>query len=203
MHECLVWEELFCWSANFASVGTLARRKADSVGKGGSITGSKRPKKADASPCEQGYNTADENDENGRSQKEKKALQKRRKIKERGVVKLAGEELDDGGDELPDVDLPGKEEDEEDEEDDYEQSGSSSGSESEEDEPPKKATQNKRQKTTGGSKQIVPFNGVGSSAGTHGSTYLERSAARSMERNYRKSEDGEVEEIGGKSNLRP
>jgi hypothetical protein len=173
----------------------MARRKADSVGKGGSITGSKRPKKADASPREQGYNTADENDENGRSQKEKKALQKQRKIKERGVVKLAGEELDDGGDELPDV------EDEEDEEDDYEQSGSSSGSESEEDEPPKKGTQNKRQKTTGGWKQIVPFNGVGSSAGTHGSTYLERSAARSMERNYRKSEDGEVEEIGGKSNL--
>jgi hypothetical protein len=74
-------------------------------------------------------------------------------------------------------------------------------SESEEDEPPKKATQDKRQKTTGGSKQIVPFNGGGSSAGTHGSTYLERSAARSMERNYRKSEDGEVEEISGKSSL--
>jgi hypothetical protein len=56
-------------------------------------------------------------------------------------------------------------------------------------------------KTTGGSKQIVPFNGGGSSAGTHGSTYLELSAARSMERNYRKFEDGEVEEIGGKSSL--
>jgi hypothetical protein len=176
----------------------MARRKADSLGKGGSLTGSKRPKKADASPREQGYNTADENYENGRFQKDKKALQKRRKIKERGVVKPAGEELDDGGDELPDIDLPGKEEDEE---DDYEQSGSSSGSESEEDEPPKKATQDKRQKTTGGLKQIGPFNGVGSSAGTHGSTYLERSAARSMERNYRKSKDGDVEEIGDKSNL--
>jgi hypothetical protein len=176
----------------------MARRKADSQGKGGSLTGSKRPRKPDASPRVQGYETADENDENGRSQKEKKALEKRRKIKERGVVKKAGEELDDGGGGVPDIEVPGEEEDKE---DDYEQFGSSSGSESEEDEPPKKASQDKRQKTTGGSKQIVPFNGVGSSAGTHGSTYLERSAARSMERNYRKSEDGEVEEIGGKSNL--
>jgi hypothetical protein len=177
----------------------MARRKADYQGKGGSLTGSKRPRKPDASPRQQGYATADENDENGRSQKEKIALEKRRNIKERGVLKKAGEELDDGGDGVPDLqDLSGEEDDEE---DDYEQSGSSSGSESEEDEPPRKATQDKRQKTTGGSKQIVPFNGGGSSVGTHGSTYLKRSVARSMERNYRKSEAGEVEEIGGKSSL--
>jgi hypothetical protein len=177
----------------------MARRKADYQAKGGSLTGSKRLRKPDASPRQQGYATAGENDENGRSQKEKIALEKRRNIKERGVLKKAGEELDDGGDGVPDLqDLPGEEDDEE---DDYEQSGSSSGSESEEDEAPRKATQDKRQKTTGGSKQIVPFNGRGSSAGTHGFTYLERSAARSMERNYRKSEDGEVEKIGGKSSL--
>jgi hypothetical protein len=115
------------------------------------------------------------------------------------VLKKAGKQLDDKGNGVPDLqDLPGEEDDEE---DDYEQSGSSSGSESEEHEPLRKATQDKRQKTTGDSKQIVPFNGGGSSAGTHGSTYLKRSAARSMERNYRKSEDEEVEEIGGKSSL--
>jgi hypothetical protein len=93
----------------------MARRKANYQGKGGSLTGSRRPRKPDASPRQQGYATADENDENGRSQKENIALEKRRNIKERGVLKKAGEELDDGGDEVPDLqDLPGKEDDEED-----------------------------------------------------------------------------------------
>jgi hypothetical protein len=59
----LVVKLCFCWNDGAPEGG----RKADYQGKGESLTGSKRPRKPDAFPRQQGYATADENDENGRS----------------------------------------------------------------------------------------------------------------------------------------